>query len=74
MAFAPDGKSIVYAIRDKGVSNLWLQPLDGSQAKQFTHFTSEGIEKFLFSTDGTKIGIERGHLESDAVLLRDTTR
>jgi len=74
LAFAPDGKSIVYAIRDKGVSNLWLQPLDGSQAKQFTHFTSEGIEKFLFSTDGTKIGIERGHLESDAVLLRDTTR
>ena len=74
LAFAPDGKSVVYAIRDKGISNLWMQPLDGSAARQFTHFTSEGIEKFLFSKDGTKIAIERGHLESDAVLLRDTSR
>ena len=30
LAFAPDGKSVVYAIRDKGVGNLWMQPLDGS--------------------------------------------
>ncbi|MGC1618746.1 MAG: protein kinase [Candidatus Acidiferrum sp.] len=73
VAFAPDGKSVVYAVRDKGVSNLWMQPLDGSQPHQFTHFTSEAIEKFLFSKDGTKIAIQRGHVESDAVLLRDTT-
>ncbi|MGC2529101.1 MAG: protein kinase [Candidatus Acidiferrum sp.] len=73
VAFAPDGKSVVYAIRDKGVSNLWMQPLDGSQPHQFTHFTSEAIEKFLFSKDGTKIAMQRGHVESDAVLLRDTT-
>jgi serine/threonine protein kinase len=73
LAFAPDGKSVVYAVRDKGVSNLWMQPLDGSAARQFTHFTSEGIEKFLFSKDGSKIAIERGHVESDAVLLRDTS-
>ncbi|MGC1415693.1 MAG: DUF5050 domain-containing protein, partial [Candidatus Acidiferrum sp.] len=73
VAFAPDGKSVVYAIRDKGVSNLWMQPLDGSQSHQFTHFTSEAIEKFLFSKDGTKIAMQRGHVESDAVLLRDTT-
>ncbi|MGC2466515.1 MAG: protein kinase [Candidatus Acidiferrum sp.] len=74
LAFAPDGKSVVYAIRDKGVGNLWTQLLDGSPAHPFTHFTSEEIEKFLFSKDGTKIAIERGHVESDAVLLRDTTR
>jgi eukaryotic-like serine/threonine-protein kinase len=74
LAFGPDGKSVVYAVRDKGVSNLWMQPLDGSPARQFTHFTSEGIEKFLFSKDGAKIAIQRGHVESDAVLLRDTSR
>lgn len=73
LAFAPDGKSVVYAVRDKGVSNLWMQPLDGSVAHQFTHFTSEGIEKFHFSKDGGEIAIQRGHLESDAVLLRDTS-
>jgi len=74
IAFAPDGKSLVYAIREKGVSNLWMQPLDGAAPHPLTHFTSERIEKFLFSKDGSKIAMERGHNESDAVLLRDTTR
>jgi Tol biopolymer transport system component len=74
LKFAPDGKSVVYGVREKGVGNLWRQPLDGSAPHQLTHFTSEGIEKFHFSKDGSKIAIERGHNESDAVLLRDTTR
>ncbi|MGC1493088.1 MAG: protein kinase [Candidatus Acidiferrum sp.] len=72
--FSPDGKSVVYAVRDKGVGNLWMQALDGPAPRQYTHFTSDGIVKFLFSKDGQKIAIERGHVESDAVLLRDTTR
>ena len=74
MGFAPDGKSIVYTVREKGVGNLWMLPLDGAAPHQLTHFTSEEIDKFLFSKDGTKIAIERGHNESDAVILRDTTR
>lgn len=74
LKFAPDGKSVVYAVHEKGVGDLWMQPLDGSAPHQLTHFTSERIDKFRFSKDGTKIAIERGHNESDAVLLRDTTR
>ena len=74
LKFAPDGKSVVYTVHEKGVGNLWVQPLDGSAPHQFTHFTSERIDKFRFSKDGTKIAIERGHNESDAVLLRDTNR
>ncbi len=74
LGFAPDGKAVVYAVREKGIGNLWMQPLDGSAPHQLTHFTSERIDKFQFSKDGTKIAIERGHNESDAVILRDTTR
>jgi serine/threonine protein kinase len=74
LAFAPDGRGVVYAVREKGISNLWLQPLDSSPSRQLTHFTAENIEKIAFSKDGSKIAIERGHPESDAVLLRDTTR
>jgi serine/threonine protein kinase len=74
LAFSPDGKSVAYAVREKGVGNIWLQPLDGTAPHQLTHFTSERIEKFLFSKDGTKIAMQRGHVESDAVLLRDTSR
>jgi eukaryotic-like serine/threonine-protein kinase len=74
LAFAPDPKAVVYLVREKGVDNLWEQPLDSSSPRQLTHFTSEQIARFRFSPDGTKVAIERGHVESDAVLLRDTSR
>ena len=72
ISFAPVGNAIVYRVREKGVDNLWMQPLDGSAYKQLTHFTAERIARFAFSPDGSQIAIERGHNESDAVLLRDT--
>ena len=65
-------KRCVYKVREKGVDNLWLQPLDGSAYRQLTHFTTEHIAMYEFSADGSQIAIERGHNESDAVLLRDT--
>jgi serine/threonine protein kinase len=74
LEFSPDGKGVIYSVRQKGISNLWLQPLDNSPSRQLTHFTSEDIEKIAFSKDGTKIAIERGHSESDAVILRDSTQ
>jgi Tol biopolymer transport system component len=74
LTFAPDPKAVVYIVRDKGVDNLWEQPLDNSPARQLTHFASERILAFRFSPDGTKLAVERGHVESDAVLLRDTSR
>jgi serine/threonine protein kinase len=72
--FAPDGKGLVYKVREKGVDNLWLQPLDGSSYQQLTHYSSERIARFSFSMDGTRLAIERGHTESDAVLLRDSAK
>jgi eukaryotic-like serine/threonine-protein kinase len=72
ISFAPAGNAIVYKVREKGVDNLWMQPLDGSAYKQLTHFTAERIARFAFSPDGSQIAIERGHSDSDAVLLRDT--
>jgi eukaryotic-like serine/threonine-protein kinase len=72
--FTPDGKAVVYVVREKGVDNLWARPVDGSPARQLTHFTSDSIYAFRYSPDGSKIAIERGHVESDAVLLRDTSR
>ena len=30
LAFTPDGKAVVYVVREKGVDNLWGQPLDGA--------------------------------------------
>ncbi len=74
LAFTPDGKAVVYVVREKGVDNLWGQPLDGSTSKPLTHFTSDKIMRFVYSPDGAQIAIERGETESDVVLLKDTSK
>jgi serine/threonine protein kinase len=74
LAFAPDGKAVVYIVREKGVDNLWSQPLDGSATKQLTHFKKEKISRFVFSPDGSQLAIERGEKEADVVLLKDTSK
>jgi Tol biopolymer transport system component len=70
----PSGKAIVYLVREKGVDNLWVQPLDGSARRQLTHFTSERISGFGYSKDGMRLAVGRGHADSDAVLLRSVSR
>jgi serine/threonine protein kinase/Tol biopolymer transport system component len=74
LAFLPSGKGVVYAVREKGVDNLWVQPLDGTPRRQLTHFTAEKIATFSFSKDGSRLAVERGHAESDAVLLRSVSK
>jgi Tol biopolymer transport system component len=71
LAFLPSGKAVAYVVREKGVDNLWVQPLDGSAKRQLTHFTSERIASGAYSKDGKQLGIRRGHAESDAVLLHN---
>jgi eukaryotic-like serine/threonine-protein kinase len=70
--FMPDGNAIVYPIRENGVENLRLQPLDGSRGRQITNFQSDAIQMFEFSPDGKTLGVLRSHTESDVVLLHDT--
>lgn len=74
MQFSPDGKSVVYTVRERGVDNLWEQDLAGTNRRQITHFEKEHIQRFAFSRDGSKLAIQRGHLEQDAVLIRDAAK
>ena len=75
-SFSPDGKSVLYGIRENGVENLWLQPIDGggpgAGGHQITNFRADEISWFRYSPDGKTIGLLRRHPESDVVLLRDT--
>jgi eukaryotic-like serine/threonine-protein kinase len=70
--FSPDGKALVYDIRDKGIGNLWMQPLDGSPGRQITSFTSEQINAFRWSPDGKTLAVTKEHDTSDVVVLRET--
>jgi len=70
--FARDGKAVVYPVRENGIDNLWLQPLDGSKGRAITNFKSERIYDFHWSPDGKQLAMVRGHTDSDVVLIRDS--
>jgi len=70
--FTHDGKAVVFPFRDQDADNLWLQPLDGSPGKQLTNFKSERISEIHWSFDGSKLGMIRGHTDSDVVLLEES--
>jgi Tol biopolymer transport system component len=71
--FTPDGKSVAYAVRENGIDNVWVQPIDGGPGHYITKFASEQSRgSFAWSPDGKTLAILRGRLDSDVVLLRDT--
>jgi len=59
-------------VRENGVDNVWIEPLDGSAGHQITKFDSEQILSFHWSPDGKSLGILRSHTDSDVVLLQET--
>jgi Tol biopolymer transport system component len=71
LSFTPDGKSIAYIIRDRGVDNIFVQPVDGSPGHAITNFTSDNISQFQWSPDGKTLAVARTHNTSDVVLLRE---
>jgi len=73
LSFTPDGKSIAYPVRESGVDNLWVQPLDGSSGRMITQFDSDQIFNFRWSPDGRSLCILRGHSDSDVVLIRESS-
>jgi serine/threonine protein kinase/Tol biopolymer transport system component len=69
LSWNPDGSAIVYVVTSGGVSNLWAQPVNGTQRKQLTNFTSDRIFWFHFSRDGKQLALSRGSRTSDVVLI-----
>jgi Tol biopolymer transport system component/DNA-binding winged helix-turn-helix (wHTH) protein len=67
----PDGQSLTYAAARNGVFNIWMQPLDGGEAKQLTDFKVEGKLQFDWSRDGKQLVFSRRVWTFDLVLLRN---
>ena len=73
--FTPDRKAIAYVVRENGVDNVWVQPLDGSTPHAITNFHSEQfypLTDFHWSPDGKSLALLRGHFEADVVLLQES--
>jgi len=71
--WTPDGKALVYIVTEKDVSNLWLQPVDGSPPRRSTDFTAGSIYHFAYSRDGKRLYLARGTQIRDAVLISDSS-
>ena len=69
--WSPDRQSIAYANNPGGLSDIWLQPLDGSQPRRLTDFKAEQIIAFDWSRDGRSLAFARGVKTSDVVLIGD---
>jgi Tol biopolymer transport system component len=71
--FTPDGLGIMYVTGTP--PNLWVQPLDGTPARQFTHFTDDHtIADSAWSHDGRHLAIARTTTSNDIVLFKGLKR
>jgi Tol biopolymer transport system component len=66
--WSADGHALTYIDTEKGVSNIWSLPLDGTPSKQLTDFRSDQIFFHAWSRDG-RLALARGSVTSDAVLI-----
>jgi serine/threonine protein kinase len=72
----PGGQNIAFLRRERGVDNVWLEPITGGAPIQLTDFhlsrsTYQNISAVAWSPDGKHIGISRRLSKGDVVILRD---
>jgi Tol biopolymer transport system component/DNA-binding winged helix-turn-helix (wHTH) protein len=69
--WSPDSRALLFMKQEGQVSNVWRQPLDGSEPQPVTKFDEQFIWNFAPSPDGKQLALSRGSAVSDIVLLRD---
>lgn len=62
-------QSFFYSTSKDYVTNLWIQPVDGGPAKQYTNFTSLYLPWADFSQDGKKVVYSRLNSVADVILI-----
>jgi Tol biopolymer transport system component len=71
--WTPDGRAVAF-VSSTTPSNVWVQPLDGTPARQLTHFTDRAISDFAWSRDGSRLAVARSTATNDIVLFKGLTR
>jgi serine/threonine protein kinase/Tol biopolymer transport system component/tetratricopeptide (TPR) repeat protein len=73
LRWTPAADAITYVDNRDGVSNIWLQPLDGTSARPLTKFDWGTVFSFDWDKSG-RLAYSRGLSTSDVVLIRDTAK
>jgi Tol biopolymer transport system component len=71
LRWTPDSKALLHNAGPNDRKNVWLQPLDGSPARPVTHFDDQYVLRFDVTPDGKALGVVRGVLSRDAVLIKN---
>ena len=74
LRWTPDGKALAHVRTERGVDNVWLQPIDGRPATRLTNFTNLRISRIAWSHDGRTLALSRGETTSDLVIITSDTR
>jgi serine/threonine protein kinase/Tol biopolymer transport system component len=69
--FSSDGRSLIYFDGQRGVGNLWRQPVAGGSPTQLTHFDSLAMFHHALAPDHQRAAMVRGATISDVILIAD---
>jgi eukaryotic-like serine/threonine-protein kinase len=71
LRWTPDGRALTYVVTDAGVSNIWLQPIDGGKPKKITNFKEDQIFRMAWSRDGKNLAFDRGVTVNNIILISE---
>jgi Tol biopolymer transport system component len=66
-----DSAALTFIDTRGGVSNIWRQPLEGGLPQQITNFRTGRIFDFAWSSDGQRLVLAQGWVNSNAVVIRN---
>ena len=75
--WTPDASGIAFIQFNGEMSNIYIQPINGSPVRKLTNFSDErnldskSIRSFSWSMDGKKIAYSRGKIYYDIILIED---
>ena len=69
LRWSADGTKLYFVDLDIGLSNIWVQPIDGSAARQLTHYKTNAISGFDVSQDGKRIVVTRSTNKQQIVMI-----
>lgn len=67
--WVPEGWGLAYLDSPGGLSNIWVQPLDGAPPLQLSNFKEGRIDSFDWSPNGRQLAAVRTSETSDVVLI-----
>ncbi len=69
--WTPDSQGLAY-LDPRAPADIWIQPLEGGAARQFTHFPADGqqIWGVAWSADGKRLAVGRASITNNIVLFR----